>query len=87
MFTCRLVGGVGMAEDFKAKTSFGMHRCGLVAEGIVQAYLAGEQSIEARVDTIEHVFQANGIDIEKPYLNPKSSDIFVQTLFDKETQW
>lgn len=87
LFTCGLVSGVGMAEDFKAKTSFGMHRCGLVAEGIVQAYLAGEKKIEVQVDMIEHIFQTNGLCIEKPYLNPKSNDIFGQIIFDKETQW
>ncbi|MBC3872352.1 T3SS effector HopA1 family protein [Undibacterium flavidum] len=87
LFTRCLVSGVGMAEDFKARTSFGMHRCGLVAEGIVQAYLAGERDVEVQVDMIEQVFQANDICIERPYLNPNSNDIFGQAIFDKETQW
>ena len=87
MFTRRLVGGVGMAEDFKAGTSFGMHRSGLVAEGIVQAYQAGVQNVEEQVDIIEQVFKATNICFEKPYLNPGSNDIFEQPIFEKESRW
>jgi hypothetical protein len=87
MFTRSLVGGVGMAEDFKAGTSFGMHRSGLVAEGIVQAYQAGVQKVEDQVDIIEQVFETTNISFEKPYLNPRSNDIFEQPIFDKESRW
>lgn len=87
MFTCNLVAGVGMAEDVKAGTSFGMQRCSLVAEGLVQAYLAGEQGIDAQVEMIEQVFLAKDIRFEKPYLNPGSNDIFAQAIFDKESRW
>lgn len=87
MFTCNLIAGVGMAEDVKAGTSFGMQRCSLVAEGLVQAYLAGEQKIDGQVEMIEQVFLAKDIRFEKPYLNPGSNDIFAQTIFDKESRW
>jgi hypothetical protein len=87
LFSHSLINGVGMAEDHKAGTSFGMYRCDLMAHGLVDAWLGGAQDVGAQMKAIEAVFTVNQINLDRPYLNPFSSDIFNALLFDKETRW
>lgn len=87
LFSRTLIPGVGMAEDPKAGTSFGMHRCTLLAQGLVNAWQLGQQDSEAKMRAIEDVFAAHQLNLDRAYLNPSSNDIFDSPIFDKETQW
>lgn len=74
MFCKTLRPGVGIAEEPGTGESFGMHRCRLVAEGIVDAWTMGTQSVAARLEAVEKRFSASGISLERPYLNARSVD-------------
>jgi HopA1 effector protein family len=75
--TKALAPGVGLAEDPGPSESFGMHRCRLVAEGMVRAHEQGKRSVDERLRTVADRFAEEGLDPEKPYLNPSSSDDYV----------
>ncbi len=81
MFCKTLADGIGMAEDPGTGESFGMHRCRLVAEGIVDAWLTGAQSVTARSDAVQRRFSAAGIQLTTPYLNPHSVNVFASDVF------
>lgn len=81
MFCKTLRPGVGLAEEPGTGESFGMHRCRLVAEGIVDAWMAGSQSVEARMESVQKRFNASGITLYTPYLNARSVDLFAHTDF------
>lgn len=68
-FTLELAGGLGLAEDPGGGGSFGMHRCGLIAEGLIRAYEAGGESDEVRLRFVLDCFKEAGVSIEKPYLS------------------
>ena len=53
-----------------------MHRCRLIAEGIVNAWTEGQQGIEARLHATERRFMSEGLSLALPYLNPGSEDIY-----------
>lgn len=81
MFSKTLTSGVGLAEDPGTGESFGLHRCRLVAEGIIDAWTAGSQSIDKRMEAVQKRFSACGITLEQPYLNARSVDLFANTIF------
>ena len=74
LFTLALQPGVGIAEDPNTGESFGMHRCRLVAEAIVDAWQRGDQSPEGRVRAVEARFSQSGIRLDAPYLSPTSTN-------------
>ncbi|HSS48396.1 MAG TPA: T3SS effector HopA1 family protein, partial [Thermoanaerobaculia bacterium] len=76
LFTWRLRPGVGVAEEPNTGESFGMHRCRLAAEGVVEAWRQGRQTLEARLQAVRDRFAANGVHLDRPYLNPGSTDYF-----------
>lgn len=75
MFSKRFADGIGMAEEPGTGESFGMHRCRLVAEGIIDAWLVGTQAISARSEAVKKRFSNNGLDLAAPYLNKRSVDL------------
>ncbi len=81
LFTKQLAPGLGLAEEpnnkFAKQESFGMHRCQIVANGLLQAWLQGDNSSEGRMEAILGQFSHLGIDLERPYLNPNSEDIYL----------
>ncbi|HEX5339007.1 MAG TPA: T3SS effector HopA1 family protein [Gallionella sp.] len=81
MFCKTLRPGIGLAEEPGTGESFGMHRCRLVAEGVIDAWMAGSQSVEARMDAVQKRFSACGLALEASYLNAKSVDLFAHTDF------
>lgn len=85
LFAKPLLPGVGLAEDPRTGESFGMHRCRLVSEGIVDAWLLGQQSIAARFRAVKTRFAMNGMHLEKPYLNPGSIDRFTMPLREEDS--
>lgn len=80
LFTKQLARGLGLAEEpdnkFAEKESFGMHRCQIIANGLLQTWLQGDNSSEGRMQAIFEQFSHLRIDLESPYLNPDSEDIY-----------
>ena len=71
--TCRLAPGIGFAESPSGSTSFGLHRCGLIADGLIDSQLRHITSASGRVDAIVERFARQDISLEQPYLNGGSS--------------
>jgi HopA1 effector protein family len=76
-FTRHLASGLGLAEDPGDGDSFGMNRCGLLAEGLIRAYEEAKESVAERMTAVEHCFERAGINLAAPFLNPGSSDRYV----------
>ncbi len=72
LFTYEIAPGLAFAEDPANGESFGISRCRVVAEGIWQAYLEGQQSVAARAMAVKERFTAHELSFAKPYLNPQS---------------
>jgi hypothetical protein len=68
--------GVALAEDPGPGLSFGEHRCGLVAAGLIQAFEAGRRDLAGRLEAVECQFNSAGIGLDAPYLNPGSIDAY-----------
>jgi hypothetical protein len=75
MFCKTFLPGIGLAEDPRNGESFGMHRCRLMALGIVNAWCAETQTVESRLAAIRDSFSSEGIDLQRPYLNPGSAEL------------
>lgn len=74
LFTKPLLPGFSMAEDPGNGESFGLSRCRMLAEAIVNAYSSGLQTEEARMKALNEVFTREGLSLDKPHLNPGSID-------------
>jgi hypothetical protein len=75
LFTRQLRPGVGLAEDPNTSESFGMHRCRLVAEGIVDAWTRGRQETSVRARSVRNRFLSAGLDPDRPYLSRGLMDL------------
>jgi len=73
LFTLPVQPGVGISEDPGNGESFGMNRCRMFAEGIVDAWMAGDQSVGTRLNAIAARFAAGGFNFNLPYLSPGST--------------
>jgi hypothetical protein len=75
-----LAPGLGLAEkpeqEFLFPEGFGLNRCQIVANALLEAHKNGDQSKEARMKYILKHFEHFKIDLERPYLNPNSEDIY-----------
>jgi HopA1 effector protein family len=70
-----LAPGLALAEDPGAGAeSFGMNRCRLLAEGIVNAAERGAESVAERLEVVAAHFERAGVSLEQPYLRPGSVD-------------
>jgi hypothetical protein len=74
VFTKSLAPGVGLAEEPGQDSSFGEHRCRLLADGILRAYEQRKKSLNERLRIVAERFAEDGIDLEMPFLNPGSAD-------------
>jgi hypothetical protein len=81
LFTKLLASGLGLAEEpsckFAPQESFGMNRCQIIANGLLSAWLQGDDSKEDRMTCIRQHFSRLGIDLQRPYLNANSEDIYI----------
>jgi hypothetical protein len=66
--------GIAVAEDPAGGESFGMDRCGLLAEAMVRAFELGREGTEERLALVEEEFERRGIAFARPYLNAGSID-------------
>ena len=82
LFTKKLAPGIGLAEhpcqkiQFTNLERFGINRCQIIANGLLKASRKGEESPKARIRYINQYLKFIGIDLERPYLNPGSEDIY-----------
>jgi hypothetical protein len=80
LFTMQLAPGLGLAEEPDSKfadlESFGMNRCQIVANGLLEALHQGDDSPEGRMNAITQHFCRLGIDLQRPHLNANSEDIY-----------
>ncbi|QKC95908.1 lanthionine synthetase LanC family protein [Mesorhizobium sp. NZP2298] len=67
-FTCRLAPGLSAADDPGNGESFGRHRCGILAESLMQAFERGLNDIDSRMRLAAEIFEGAGIDPVKPHL-------------------
>jgi HopA1 effector protein family len=80
LFTKFLAPGLGLAEEpikkFAAQESFGMNRCQIVANGLLEAWQNGKNAFDQRMYAINSHFNRHLVDVQRPYLNPRSEDIY-----------
>ncbi|NEP34871.1 T3SS effector HopA1 family protein [Moorena sp. SIO3B2] len=82
IFTKAIAPGIGLGENpsyqllFADKETFGMNRCKIIANALLEAHQNGDESPENRMKYIIQHFEQMGIDLERPYLNPGSEDIY-----------
>ncbi|MBD2385182.1 T3SS effector HopA1 family protein [Cylindrospermum sp. FACHB-282] len=80
LFTKLLAPGLACAEEpnhkFGDQESFGTNRCQIVANGLVDAWLQGNNTPTGRVASILQNFSLHSIKLAYPYLNPNSEDIY-----------
>ena len=72
--TKALAPGVGLAEDPGGTESFGMHRCRLLAEGLVDAHEHGARAVRDRLVTVDARFRSAGLSLDSPHLEPGGRD-------------
>jgi hypothetical protein len=76
--TKRLADGLGLAEQPpSAADSFGMHRCGLLAEAMIAAFERRLSDPNDRLEAVREQFAKHGLSLEAPHLNAGSSDDYV----------
>jgi class II lanthipeptide synthase len=68
-FALALAAGIGLAEDPGEGESFGLHRCGLLAEGLVDAWESSARDEGERLARVEERFRGAGLDLGAPFLN------------------
>jgi HopA1 effector protein family len=80
LFTKQLAAGMSVAEEpnlkFAQSESFGMNRCQIVTDGLLKAFDAGQDSSAEGMSAILGQFALVGIDLQHPYLNRDSENIY-----------
>ncbi len=80
LFTKLLAPGLSIAEEpnskFADSESFGTNRCQIIANALLEARQQGDESIEYRMTCIHKHFSLLSIDLQRPYLNANSQDIY-----------
>ena len=81
LFTLQLAPGLALAEEpdqkFAERESFGMNRCQIIANGLLEAW---KQDISLSDDKIQYIFEQfsiSGIGLNCIYLNADSEDIYL----------
>ncbi|KQO76846.1 T3SS effector HopA1 family protein [Rhizobium sp. Leaf262] len=76
LFSKPLHDGMGGADDPGFGMSFGQSRTMLMADAIVAAWAAGEQSAEARFDFLALRFAEEGLSLTTPHLAAGNTDLY-----------
>lgn len=69
--TRQIAPGVGLAEDTDNGGSYGMHRCRLLADALIETGGA-PGGLDARVRVVTETLASGGVDPDAPYLRPGS---------------
>lgn len=80
LFTKLMAPGLAIAEEpdrkFGDKESFGTHRCQIIANGLIDAWQQGNNTPAVRMSSILQHFSVHEIELQRPYLNANSEDIY-----------
>ena len=80
LFTKLIAPGLAIAEEPDCQLvgleTFGMNRCQIVANALLEAWQQKNESPEARMTLICQHFSHVGIELQHPYLNTNSEDIY-----------
>ena len=74
LFTTRLADGLGFAVGPPGRSSFGQHRCQLVANALWESFIRGEVDRGRRAATVAEAFLREDLDPLRPHLGPSSKD-------------
>lgn len=69
-----LAPGIGLAEEPGNGKSFGLHRCGILADGLIQAHEQGLTDVGDRMVALNAHCRRMGLSLETPYLQVDSPD-------------
>jgi hypothetical protein len=72
LFARRLAPGLAFAESPPTGDSFGLHRCDLIAEGLVRAFERGADGLDARIAVVRERLIEYGFDLAAFERNPAS---------------
>lgn len=72
LFAREIAPGLAFAESPPTRESFGMHRCGLIAEGLVLAQQRGAREPEQQLAILRERLSAYGLDLDRLERNPTS---------------
>jgi hypothetical protein len=82
LFTKQIALGLGVAEEpdnkFADRESFGMNRCQIVANGLLESFYQGKNSPSDRMKLISNNFSMAGIDLRHPHINNGSEDVYFE---------
>lgn len=82
LFTLQLAPGLALAEEpdqkFAERESFGMNRCQIIANGLLEAWYQGKNSPDNKMKLIFEQFSLSGIDFNNTYLNADSENIYLK---------
>ncbi|MDE8668423.1 T3SS effector HopA1 family protein [Pseudarthrobacter sp. H3Y2-7] len=81
-FTLRAIAGIGLAEEPETKESFGEHRSGLTAEGIIRMADVTGRGGELTLAPLLETWAEASIDLAAPHLNPSSSGEAIEVIAD-----
>ncbi len=80
LFTKLIAPGLAIAEEpnrkFGDQESFGTNRCQVIANGLLDAWLEGNNTPSDRIASILQHFSLHEIELQRPYLNANSEDIY-----------
>ncbi len=74
LFAKRLAEGLALAEEPYTGESFGMQRCRILAEALLGAHARGFSDEASRLEEVGRHFDAYGLTLDAPHLNPRSVD-------------
>jgi HopA1 effector protein family len=74
LFSQQLAPGLGIAEELDKPTSFGLHRCELLAIGLITAMEQGKTTAAEKLRSIKQEFVMAKVDWLHPYLNSNATD-------------
>lgn len=81
LFTKSLTPGLSLAEEpdckFAVQEDFGMNRCRIIANALLEAWYKGDNSQQRRMTHIHKHFSQLGIELQHPYINANSEDIYI----------
>lgn len=80
LFTKLLAPGLALAEEpnskFTDRESFGLHRCQIITNALLEVWHQDNDTPETRMAAILQHFSMMEIELQRPYLNPNSEDIY-----------
>jgi HopA1 effector protein family len=80
LFTKHIAPGLGVAEEpdnkFADRESFGMNRCQVVANALLESFYQGSNTLLERMELISNNFSMAGIILQCPYINNGSKNIY-----------